>query len=70
MIFTEGMMLGYYISTQRINEDPNKVEVIKQLPTPKNQNYIRIFMVHVEYHKSNVMHKEFWQIKINKIVVK
>jgi len=49
MMVEQGIVLGYHISIEEIKVDTNKVEVIKQLPTPKNQTDVRSFLGHVGY---------------------
>ena len=38
MLLTEGIVLGNHVSSQGINVDPAKIEVIVGIPSPKNQN--------------------------------
>ena len=35
VLFTKGVVLGHIISQARIEVDPAKIEVIKNMPTPK-----------------------------------
>jgi hypothetical protein len=37
MMMSEGIVLGHFISSQGIQVDPSKIQVIKDLPTPKTQ---------------------------------
>ena len=37
MLLTEGIFLGHHISSQGIEVDPTKIEVIIGLPSPKTQ---------------------------------
>jgi hypothetical protein len=43
MMMSEGIVLGHFISSQGIQVDPSKIEVIKNLPTPKTQTDVRSF---------------------------
>jgi hypothetical protein len=50
MFLTEGVVLGYHVSSKGIKFDPAKIEVIVRLPPPKTQKEVRIFLVHVVYY--------------------
>jgi hypothetical protein len=51
MMMTEGIVLGHFISSQGIQVDPSKIQVIKNLPTPKTQTKVRIFLGHAGYYR-------------------
>jgi len=51
MMVEEGIVLGHHILAKGIKVDQNKIEVIKQLPSPKNQIDIRIFLGHAGYYR-------------------
>lgn len=51
MLLQEGIVLGYHISAQRIQVDPKKIEIIKQLPPPETQTNIQSFLGHVGYYR-------------------
>jgi hypothetical protein len=51
MMMTEGIVLGHFISSQGIQVDPSKIQVIKNLPTPKTQTEVRSFLGHARYYK-------------------
>jgi hypothetical protein len=51
MMMTEGIVLGHFISSQGIQVDPSKIQVIKNLPTPKTQTEVRSFLGHAGYYK-------------------
>ena len=48
---TEGVVLGHYISSIRIREDPAKIEVIMQIPVPKMQKEVHSFLGHPIYYR-------------------
>jgi hypothetical protein len=51
MMMSEGIVLGHFISSQGIQVDPSKIEVIKNLPTPKTQTDVRSFLGHAGYYR-------------------
>jgi hypothetical protein len=51
MMMSEGVVLGHFISSQGIQVDPSKIQVIKNLPTPKTQTEVRSFLGHVGYYR-------------------
>jgi hypothetical protein len=51
MMMSEGIVLGHFISSQGIQVDPSKIQVIKDLPTPKTQTEVRIFLGHAGYYR-------------------
>jgi hypothetical protein len=51
MMMSEGIVLGHFISSQGIQVDPSKIQVIKNLPTPKTQTDIRSFLGHAGYYR-------------------
>jgi hypothetical protein len=51
MMMSEGIVLGHFISSQGIQVDPSKIQVIKDLPTPKNPTKVRIFLGHAGYYR-------------------
>ena len=50
MLLTEGIVLGSHVSSQGIKVDPDKIEVIVSLPSPKTKKELRIFLGHVVYY--------------------
>jgi len=44
MMLNEGIILGHYISFQGIKVDPSKIQIIVNLPIPKNQREVRSFL--------------------------
>ena len=44
MLFMKGVVLGHIISQARIEVDPMKIEVIKNLPIPKTPKDANIFL--------------------------
>ena len=50
MLLTEGIVLGYHVSSQGIKVDPTKIEVIVGLPSPKTQKEVRIFLGDAGYY--------------------
>ena len=50
MLLKEGIVLGNHVSSQGIKVEPAKIEVIVDLPSPKTQKEVRIFLVHVGYY--------------------
>ena len=51
MLLTEGIVLGNHVSSQGITVDPANIEVIVNLPSPKNQKEVRSFLGHVGYYR-------------------
>jgi hypothetical protein len=51
MMMSEGIMLGHFISSQGIQVDPSKIQVIKDLSTPKTQTEVRSFLGHAGYYR-------------------
>jgi hypothetical protein len=51
MMMSEGIVLGHFISSQGIQVDPSKIQVIKDLPTPKTQTEVRSFLGHAGYYR-------------------
>jgi hypothetical protein len=51
MMMSEGIVLGHFISSQGIQVDPSKIQVIKDLPTPKIQTEVRSFLGHAGYYR-------------------
>jgi hypothetical protein len=51
MMMKEGIVLGHFISTTRIQVDPTKVEVIQNFPTPKMQKEVHNFIGYVGYYQ-------------------
>jgi hypothetical protein len=51
MMMSEGIVLGHFISSQGIQVDPSKIQVIKDLPTPKTQTEVRSFLGHDGYYR-------------------
>jgi hypothetical protein len=50
MMMSEGIVPGHFISSQGIQVDPSKIQVIKDLPTPKTQIEVIIFLGHSGYY--------------------
>jgi hypothetical protein len=51
MMMSEGVVLGHFISSQGIQVDPSKIQVIKDLPIPKTQTKVRSFLGHAGYYR-------------------
>jgi hypothetical protein len=51
MMMSEGVVLGHFISSQGIQVDPSKIQVIENLPIPKTQTDVISFLGHVGYHR-------------------
>jgi hypothetical protein len=51
MMMSEGLVLGHFISYQGIQVDPSKIQVIKDLSTPKTQTEVRSFLGHAGYYR-------------------
>jgi hypothetical protein len=51
MMMSEGVVLGHFISSQGIQVDPYKIQVIKDLPIPKTQTDVRSFLGHAGYYR-------------------
>jgi hypothetical protein len=51
MMMSEGIVIGHFISSQGIQVDPSKIQVIKDLPTPKTQTEVRSFLGHAGYYR-------------------
>jgi hypothetical protein len=51
MMMSEGIVLGHFISSQGIQVDPSKIQVIKNLPIPKTQTEVRSFLGHAGYYR-------------------
>jgi hypothetical protein len=51
MMMSEGIVLRHFISSQGIQVDPSKIQVIKNFPTPKTQTEVRSFLGNVGYYK-------------------
>jgi hypothetical protein len=51
MMMSERVVLGHFISSQGIQVDPSKIQVIKDLPIPKTQTDVRIFLGHAGYYR-------------------
>ena len=51
MALTEGIVLGHHVSSQGINIDPTKIEVIVGLPSLKYQKEVRSFLGHASYYR-------------------
>ena len=50
ILLTEGIVLGHHVSSQGIKVEPAKIEVIVNLPSPKTQKEVRIFLVNAGYY--------------------
>ena len=52
MMFTKGVVLGHVVSQAGIEVDLAKIEVITNLPPPRTQKEVRIFLGHAgDYHR-------------------
>ena len=51
MFMSEGIFLGHHISSKGIELDQAKVNIIKYLPKPPKQKYVRSFLGHVGYYR-------------------
>jgi hypothetical protein len=51
MMMSEGVVLGNFISSQGIQVNPSKIQVIKDLLIPKTQTDVRSFLGHVGYYR-------------------
>jgi hypothetical protein len=51
MMMSEGVVLGHFISSQGIQVDPSKIQVIKDLLIPKTQTDVRSFLGHAGYYR-------------------
>ena len=51
MLMQEGVVLGHFISAERIQVDPTKIEVILTLPIPTKPKDVRSFLVHARYYR-------------------
>ena len=48
---SEGVVLGHFISSQGIQVDPSKIQVIQNLPIPKTQTDVKFFLGHARYYR-------------------
>jgi hypothetical protein len=51
MMMSEGVVLGHFISSQGIQVDPSKIQVIENLPIPKTKTNVRSFLGHAGYYR-------------------
>jgi hypothetical protein len=51
MFSKEGIVLGHHISNAGIKVDPANIKVIKDLPAPRSQKAVIIFLGHVGYYR-------------------
>ena len=51
LLMQEGVVLGHFISTARIQVDPGKIEVIQTLPIPTKSKDVRSFLGHARYYR-------------------
>ena len=51
MMMSEGVVLGNFISSQGIQVDPSKIQVIQNLPIPRTQTDVRSFLGHAGYYR-------------------
>ena len=50
MLKTKGIVLGHHISIEGIKVDLAKIEVIANIPAPKAQKGVRIFLIRAGYY--------------------
>jgi hypothetical protein len=48
---TNGIVLGYIVSSKRIEVDKSKIELIVNLPTPKSIKDVRSFLRHASFYR-------------------
>jgi hypothetical protein len=60
MLQIEGIGLGHCVSSVVIKVYPKKIEVISNIPMPKNRKDVRSFLGHVGYYRSFI--ENFTQI--------
>lgn len=53
----EGTVLGHFVSKEGIQVDPNKISIIKRVPTPQKKIDVRSFLGLVRYYSRFI--KEF-----------
>ena len=51
ILLTEGIVLGHHMYAKGIKVDPAKIEVIVNLPSPKTQKDVRIFLGNAGYYR-------------------
>lgn len=52
--------MGHFLSKEGIQVDPNKIYIIRKVPTPKIQKYVRIFLGIIGYYRRFI--KDFRKI--------
>ena len=50
-MFTQGIVLGHIVSAEGIQVDKVKIDLITNLPIPKNVKDVRLFLDHVGFYK-------------------
>ena len=51
MMMSEGVVLGHFIFANGIQADPSKIRLIENIPTPRTQKDVRIFLGHAGYYR-------------------
>ena len=70
MLLTEGIVLGHHISPEGIKVDPDKVEIILKLPSPKNQKDVRSFLGYAGYYHRFIENFSNIALPLFKLIVK
>ena len=70
MLLTEGVVLGHHISLEGIKVDLTKVEIIVNLPSPKNEKDIRRFLGYVGYYQRFIENFHRIALPLFKLLVK
>jgi ABC-type taurine transport system ATPase subunit len=51
MMMTLRIVIGYFVSSEGIQVDPNKIKIISTLPMAQKQRYVKIFIGNVSYYR-------------------